>query len=89
MNGKLTKAQRRFLGEHVGDVAYYRRGIEDGYRPRHLVDRGSVTYDFVGRCQTAGWIEIVDGENLSWPWGWDATRITDLGRAALKQGEPM
>lgn len=86
--GKPTKAQRRFLREHLNDVpeAWVRKDqYPDGYRPRWLSDRGSPTYVFVGRCQDAGFIEIDDGEHAhGFPFQWKGTRLTDAGREAAR-----
>lgn len=84
---KPTKAQRRFLREHLNDApeGWVRHGrYPDGFRPRWLADRGSPTYTFVGRCRDAGFIEIVDGERSGWPYTWEGTRLTEAGRGAAK-----
>lgn len=87
---KPTKAQRRFLREHLNDTSegLSRRGrYDDGYRPRLLSDRGAPTYVFVGNCRDAGFVEIDNGKRtlgMGWPYAWDGTRLTDAGREAAK-----
>lgn len=82
---KLNKTWLRFLGEHLnaGSSGWLRRDLEDGFRPTRLPDRGSPTYDFVGRVRDAGLIEIVPTTYLTWPYGWKGTRLTEAGRQAV------
>lgn len=76
MSVKLTKPQRDFLLRHKYGVVLDRRD-------RGPLGHGLPTYDFIGRCRDAGLIEIVDGNKSGWPYSWEGTLITDLGRAAL------
>lgn len=75
MNGKLTKAQRRFLEDTINMGTL-------GFSADVL--RGPETV-MCQRLHTAGLLEKTFIPFVR-EWHW---QITDLGRAALKQGEPM
>jgi len=70
---KLTKTQKDFLKRHPREELL---GKFNAAR----------SYDFVGRIRDLGLIEIDNGDSrVGWPWRWEGTRLTEAGRAALKE----
>lgn len=72
----LTRAQKLYLRDLVEAGGERRRGAR---KP----------WPFLDRLESAGLIEIIDGDNpaLPFPWSWKGERITDAGRAVVgKQG---
>lgn len=73
---KLTPAQKRFLKMHTGDEILGRF-------------QAHKKYDFVGRVRAMGLVEIIDhNSRIGWPYIWEGTRLTDVGRAALSESKP-